>query len=198
MNQELPPGLETWLLAYIADSLSPNKVEEWVVRTSAAIKREIPDLAIHPDLLPALEQGVRAQWMAFLSALAQDALDFELVEAAARVAHEPGELGVLRLDEHVDAIDVGVARGVDDGLAHRRDERTGRVVERLVADDHRLDPDVMVGLDRHGHRLDGRVERRRLALVRGAVQPRAQLALLAPGDRRALCAGRRSAARCRA
>ena len=106
------------------------------------------------------------------------------VEAVAGVADEPRQLGVVGLDEDVDPLDAGVAGGVDDGLADRRDERPRGVVERLVADDHRLHPHVVVGLDGDGHGVDRRVQRHRVARVGRAVQPRAQLALLAPGQRR--------------
>ena len=128
----------------------------------------------------------------------RSAADRGRVEPAPGVAHEPGELGVVGLDEHVDAIDVGVAGGVDDRLADRRDERPRGVVERLVADDDGFDADVVVGLDGDRHRVDRRMQRRRLALVGRAVQPRPQLALLAPGDASSCGAGRPSAGSARA
>ena len=57
----------------------------------------------------------------------------------------PASSAVVGLDEHVDAIDAGVAGRVDDRLADRGDEGARGVVERLVADDDRLDADVVVG-----------------------------------------------------
>ena len=120
------------------------------------------------------------------------------VEAAPGVAHEPGQLGLVGLDEHVDPLDAGVAGGVDDGLADRGDERPRRVVERLVADDDGLDADVVVGLDRHGQGVDRRVQRRRLALA-GRCR-RARPAARAPGGGRgsSSAAGRSSAGSARA
>ena len=110
--------------------------------------------------------------------------DVGRVEAAAGVADERHELGVVGLHEHVDALGIGVSRRVDDGLADGRDERSRRVVERLVADDDGLDADVVVCLDLHGEGVDRGVQRGRLTVVGRAVQPRPQLALLAAGDRR--------------
>ena len=101
------------------------------------------------------------------------------VEALPGVADEPRQLGVVGLDEHVDAIDVGVAGGVDERLAQRADERAGRGVERLVADDDGLDADVVVGLDLDGERLDGGVQRRRVARL--APRRTATPAARAPG-----------------
>ena len=59
-------------------------------------------------------------------------------------------------------------------------EGAGCVVERLVTDDHRLDADVVVGLEFGRQHLDRRVQRLRVPDRRGAVQPGPQLALLAP------------------
>ena len=74
------------------------------------------------------------------------------------VADEPGQLGVVGLDEHVDAVDVGVAGGVHDGLAEGGEERPRGLVERLVADDDGLDADVVVGLDLDGEGVDRGVD----------------------------------------
>ena len=81
------------------------------------------------------------------------------VEPAPGVADEPGELGVVGLDEHVDAVDLGVAGGVDEGLAEGGEERPRGLVEGLVADDDGLDADVVVGLDLDREGFDRGVER---------------------------------------
>ena len=60
------------------------------------------------------------------------------VEAAAGVADEPGQLGVVGLDEHVDAVDAGVAGGVDDGLADA--PRRGPATRRRAAGRRRPRP----------------------------------------------------------
>ena len=79
-----------------------------------------------------------------------------------------GQLGLVGLDEHVDAVDAGVAGRVDERLAERADAAPRRVVERPVADHDGLDADVVVGLDLDGHRLDGGEQGRRVA---GSVAP---------------------------
>ena len=60
------------------------------------------------------------------------------VEADAGVADEPGQLGVVGLDEHVDAVDVGVPGGVDDAPRGRR--RPGRAMRRRAAGRRRRPP----------------------------------------------------------
>ena len=101
------------------------------------------------------------------------------VEARAAVAHE--HLDALLADLGVDGhrLRSGELGGVDERLARGGDERLGARVERAVADRHDVDGDAVVLLDLGRGELERRRERAALAQRAPAVQPRAQLALLA-------------------
>jgi hypothetical protein len=83
-----PAGLTGWLPGFLADELRPEKIEEWVARTSTAIRAEIPELDQSPQLVKTLDDAIREHWLAFLAALTQPTVNFKLVEGGVRIAEE--------------------------------------------------------------------------------------------------------------
>ena len=94
----------------------------------------------------------------------------------------PASALVGRLGVDVDRRAAAELRRVDHRLARGGHERLAALVERRVADDDDLDRHAVGALDLAGHRLQRGGEPVVVAL-RGRRQPRAQLALLAAGQR---------------
>lgn len=88
MAPDAPAGLTAWLSGFLADELRSEKIEEWVTRTSAAIRAEIPELEQSPRLADTLDDAIREHWLAFLAALTQPGVNFKLVEAGVRIAQD--------------------------------------------------------------------------------------------------------------
>ena len=98
------------------------------------------------------------------------------------VAHEDLGAAVLDLGVERDRLRAGELGRVHERLAGGGDQRARALVERAVADGHDLDRHVVVGLDLGRGGLQRARERRRAGGPR-VVQPGAQLALLAAGER---------------
>ncbi len=109
------------------------------------------------------------------------------VEACAAVADE--DLRAVRAHLGVDGDRAGAGcelRRVRERLPRRGNQRTARIVEHMVADGDDVDRHRVRVLDLGGRGLDRRGEAVGRARRRAVEQPRPQLALLAPGERRHL------------
>ncbi|MER6969955.1 helix-turn-helix domain-containing protein [Nocardioides sp. NPDC000445] len=84
----LPTELASWLPEFVSDELRPEMVAEWVTRTSSAIRRDLPELALEPDFVAILDDAVKEHWLAFLAAFVQPEFRVQLPGAGRRMARE--------------------------------------------------------------------------------------------------------------
>jgi len=87
-TDDTPAGLAAWLPEFLSDELRPKNIDEWVARTSNAIRVEVPELDQYPDLVQSLDEAIREHWLAFLGAFTQPKFHFRLVERGVQLAEE--------------------------------------------------------------------------------------------------------------
>lgn len=87
-SDAIPAGLNAWLPGFIAEELQPHRIDEWVVRTSTAIRSELPELATQPDLVEVLDGAIREHWLAFMGAFTQPTFHYRLVDGGVALARE--------------------------------------------------------------------------------------------------------------
>ncbi|TNM38583.1 hypothetical protein FHP29_15235 [Nocardioides albidus] len=86
MSASEPSDLAPWLLTYVAEQAQPEQVDAWADRVTAAILREMPEVALVDGLDEELRATVRDHWVAFLGDFAQPEQHFHLPERARRLS----------------------------------------------------------------------------------------------------------------
>jgi len=86
--EPLNSSFATWLPAYLADELRPERVNEWVERTRCAIVQALPQIQENPDLARYVDAAIREHWLAFLGDFAHPEPQFHLVTAGKQFARE--------------------------------------------------------------------------------------------------------------
>jgi len=86
--EPLNASFATWLPAYLADELRPERVNQWVERTRCAIIEALPQILENPDLARHVDAAIREHWLAFLGDFAHPEPQFHLVAAGQQFARE--------------------------------------------------------------------------------------------------------------
>lgn len=80
--------MQVWLESFVARESQADVVEGWVERIAAPTIAENPEVSGDPTLTRAVEESVRAHWLAFLDSLLDPEKEHRLVRPAAEVAAE--------------------------------------------------------------------------------------------------------------